>query len=109
MAVEDDPAYVRRTDIARRSGCPGELVDVAITLADGYAPDAPQSLRDEAAVRCAGYLRDTGAEPGIASRTDSNENSGISNTVTYRAAAVNPLRASGGTALLARYVSRRAV
>ena len=83
-----------------------QIADVALTLADDYAPEAPQNLRDEAAIRAAGWIRDT--DPALASRSESADQAG-SNTVTFRASTGSALRASGGTGLLARYVSRRAV
>ena len=79
---------------------------VAVTLADEYAPDAPEHMRDEAAVRAAGWLRDT--EPALMARTSPDEE-GAAVSVQYRATAGNALRASGGMAILSRYVTRRAV
>ena len=90
------PPYPRDVDIA----------DVAVTLADDYAPDAPEHLRNEAAIRAAGWIRDT--DPALASRSMGGGDAGT-DAVTYRASSGAALRASGGTGLLARYVSRRAV
>ena len=83
-----------------------DIADVAVTLADDYAPDAPEHLRDEAAIRAAGWIRDT--DPALASRSMGGGDAGT-DAVTYRASSGAALRASGGTGLLARYVSRRAV
>lgn len=107
LRVEPEGDAAREVDVMRRANCSAEIAAVARTLADEYAPDAPQSLRNEAAVRAAGWLRDM--SPALASETRADENSGVSITRQYRGAAANPLRASGGTAILARYVSRRAV
>ena len=82
------------------------IADAALTLADDYAPDAPETLRDEAAIRAAGWIRDN--DPALSSRAMSTDAG--SDTVTFRAStAGSALRASGGTGLLARYVTRRAV
>ena len=81
------------------------IAGVAVTLADEYAPDAPQHMRDEAAVRAAGWLRDT--DPALMARTEPTIDGPVS--VQYRTTTGNALRASGGMAILSRYVTRRAV
>ena len=88
------------------------IADVAVTLADAYAPAAPQNLRDEAAVRAAGWLRDRSVALASQSFSRADGSSEITRTLTEHfagAAGANALRASGGMALLARYVVRRAV
>ena len=92
--------------VAKAATCDEGTAKVAVTLADEYAPAAPIDLRNEAAARAAGWLRDM--SPAITSETDTDE-SGRSRTRQYRTAAANPLRASGGAALLTKYVVRRAV
>ena len=81
------------------------IAGVAVTLADEYAPEAPQHMRDEAAVRAAGWLRDTA--PALMARTEPTVEGPVS--VQFRTTTGNALRASGGMGILSRYVSRRAV
>lgn len=78
--------------------------DTAITLADDYAPGAPEGIRTEAACRCAGWLRDV--DPAASQETHGSEDG--TDSVSYRPAAAGALRASGGMALLTRYRVRRA-
>ena len=78
--------------------------DVALTLADGYAPAAPEGIRNEAATRCAAWLRDV--DPAAASVSHGGEDG--TDAVTYRPPSSGALRASGGTGLLSRYRVRRA-
>ena len=107
----NDPERINRvlTALKRRPNEPpgrvATVVDVAITLADDYAMAAPEHLRDQAAVRAAGWLLDS--NPALASRSYGSESSGLTGTEHFRTGSA--LRASGGTALLARYVPRRAV
>lgn len=64
------------------------ILATATALVTAYAPDAPDAIHDESAVRCAGYLMDSdpsGSSPG----------------------GPNALRSSGAAALLSRYVVRR--
>ena len=80
--------------------------DVAVTLADDYAPGAPVGLRQEAAIRAAGWLRDV--DPAAAQRTVDEGGDGGSDAVTFRPATGGALRASGGMGILTRYRIRRA-
>ena len=66
------------------------LMEVAEALVSATAPDAPETIRDEAAIRIAAYLYDA---PTSAASDQ------------YAAAMVN----SGAGGLLARWVVRRAV
>jgi len=101
-----EDADARALGVAKEADCDVGKAKVAITLADEYAPDAPIDLRDEAATRAAAWLRDM--SPALASEAETYE-SGRSHSRQYRTAAANPLRASGGMAILAKYVVRRAV
>lgn len=105
-AAEAQAARSREYGIAHEADCNLRTAATAITLADEYAPDAPIDLRNEAAVRAAAWLRDV--SPSRSSETETYE-SGRSRSRQYRPAAANPLRASGGMAILAKYVVRRAV
>ena len=67
-AAEAEAARSRVSGIAKEAGCDEGKAKVAITLADEYAPDAPIDLRDEAATRTAGWLRDM--SPALASETE---------------------------------------
>lgn len=98
MEVAGDP---------RRPGYPAlNTADTAVTLADDYAPAAPVGVRQEAAIRTAGWLRDV--DPAAAQRSHSDGGEGGDDAVTFRPAAAGALRASGGMALLTRYRVRRA-
>ena len=105
-AVAREAMEARVAGIAKAADCDEGKASVAVTLADEYAPEAPIELRNEAATRTAGWLRDM--SPALTSETLTYE-TGHSTTRQYRASAAHPLRASGGMALLARYVPRRAV
>lgn len=65
------------------------LLATASTLVEQYAPDAPDSLQNEAAIRIAGYLFDT--DPAESRRVAS------------------PMLYSGGAALLSPWRARRLV
>ena len=108
-AWEEDPER-RASRIVTNTGCDPDKAKVALSLADEYAPDAPLDLRNEAAERTAGWLKDM--SPALASESEiETYESGKSHTHTrqFRPSAANPLRASGGMAILAKYVVRRAV
>lgn len=78
--------------------------DSAIELVDRYAPNAPEPVRNEAAARTAGWLRDV--DPAAGSRRHGGEDG--SDEVTFRPASSNALRASGGMGLLTGFKVRRA-
>ena len=77
-----------------------ELATAAAALVDRYAPDAPATVANEAAVRTAGWLRDS--EPAFDAVSIDGDN------VNYRPPNASPLRASGAAALLSPYRVRRA-
>ena len=107
-AVAAEDAAARVLGIAKAAACEEGTAKVAVTLADEYAPNAPIELRNEAATRTAGWLRDM-PRGAIASETVTSDVSGRTDAIQYRTTAMNPLRASGGMAILTRYVVRRAV
>ena len=73
----------------------------AAELIEEYAPGAPQSIKDEAAIRCVGWLLyqqpDGVAEESIGPRS-----------VKYQMGSKAALRNSGAMGLLTRYKVRRA-
>ena len=100
--------YFPELDPPNISGKPSfrecQQADSAIELVDRYAPAAPESLRNEAATRTAGWLRDV--DPAAGSRRHGGEDG--SDEVTFRPASSGALRASGGMGLLSTYRVRRA-
>lgn len=73
----------------------------ASALVERYAPDAPEPIRCEAVIRCAGWLREA---PASGARM---ETTGDLST-TYTPNATGALRASGAMALLSPWKIRRA-
>ena len=77
------------------------LGPVAAALVEEYAAGAPQPIRDESVIRCAGWLH--GARPrGVTSI----KTGGID--FDFASTAASALRASGSMALLSRWKIRRA-
>ena len=70
------------------------LLVVVCALVDAEGPDAPLEIRREAAIRCAGWLRQSSVTLGQMGE--------------LRAHAVSAVRASGARALLAPWVRRGA-
>ena len=70
------------------------LLITVCALVDAEGPEAPAEIRREAAIRCAGWLRQSSVTLG--------QMDGL------RAHAVNAVRASGARALLAPWVRRSA-
>ena len=77
------------------------LLPVATELVERYAPAAPESVQNEAAIRCAGYLAQ---QPSDARR--STTVGGVSSS--WAATHTSTLRHSGGMALLSPWKRRRA-
>lgn len=73
----------------------------AAELVEEYAPGAAQALKDEAVVRCAGWLAE---QPGAAIRSESVGDISTS----YATNNMSALRHSGAMALLTRWKVRRA-
>ena len=77
------------------------LLAAMTALVNRYAPDAPEAVRDEAALRVAGYLNE---QPGAAVTSES-----VGDVATrYAAGNVSALRHSGAMALLSPWKVRRA-
>ena len=77
------------------------LVPVVIALVDRFAPDAPDAIRKEAAIRVAGWLYES---PSSGIRRESVGPMDVSFSPTMTGA----LRASGAMALLGPWKVRRA-
>ena len=92
---DTDPAAVEN-DVWDRLG------SSAAALVENYAPSAPQPVRDEAAIRAAGFL--AGSDPAYS-------RSGLQAgnlQVDVTRSGVSALRHSGAMALLTRWKARRA-
>ena len=89
-------AYALSADTATAE----RLLPVAVALVDRYAPDAPEAVRDEAAIRCAGWLVD---QPSAAVRSVTTGDLSTDYTPTM----VSALRHSGAMGLLTFWKIRR--
>ena len=77
------------------------LLATVTALIDRYAPDAPDAVSNEAAIRCAGWLQE---QPHAAVRSET-----IGDIATsYAPSMQSALRHSGGMALLSPWKVRRA-
>ena len=86
---EDDDATAQR------------LGSVASALVEQYASGAPQVVKDEAVIRCGGWLRE---QPAAAIRSE-----GVGDISTsYAATHVSALRHSGAMSMLTGWKQRRA-
>ena len=85
---EDDAATVQR------------LGSVAAELVQRYAPDAPAPVKNEAVIRCAGWLA---GQPAAAIRSEKVGELGVD----YVPSMLSALRHSGGQALLSGWKIRR--
>ena len=77
------------------------LLPVVTALVEQYAPDAPEAIQNEAAVRCAGWLGHTAA--GSIAKVDTGPRS-----TEYAPGQLSALRHSGAMSLLAPWKLRRA-
>ena len=77
------------------------LLPVAVALVERYAPEAPEAVQNEAAIRTAGWLLE---HPSAAVRS---ETTGDIRT-SYDPSMTSALRHSGAMALLSPYKVRRA-
>ena len=91
-------AGILKTDAATAT----RLLAVATELVQDYAPDAPESLQTEAAIRCAGWINQASGYGYI------REGSTGDLTVAYSTSQKNALYHSGAAALLTRSKQRRA-
>ena len=73
----------------------------AAALVQRFAPDAPQVIKDEAVIRCAGWLRQAPSY-GVRSEVEGEIRTSFSPAMT------SALRASGGMSLLSPWRVRRA-
>ena len=81
------------------------LIAVASSLVNRYAPDAPQEVQNEAAIRVVGYLKDT---PKSAVLSIDGGGRGFSSGTTYPSGVRSALRHSGAMAILSPWKIRRA-
>ena len=96
---------ITETELAEALGVNQALADrlhpVAVALVERYAPDAPEAIQNEAAIRCAGWLADTPA-PSLQSEQYGDV------AVTWAPGQLSALRHSGAMALLSPWKVRRA-
>ena len=76
------------------------LGSTAAALVERYAPLAPLAIKNEATIRCSGWLA---GQPAAAVRSESVGDISTS----YAATHTSPLRHSGGQALLSAWKQRR--
>ena len=89
-----DPPSAAKLAVATR------LLSVTVELVNQYAADAPQSIRDEAAIRTAAYLDSSTA--GVALRSMK-----VTDSLTFEfRAAGSGMRLSGAAALLSPWRNR---
>ena len=81
----------------------GRLLGVAKTLVEGWAPDAPEAIQNEAVIRAAGWLNEHPASGAMLV-----EVGGISTRYASPANAASALRHSGAMSLLSDWKVRRA-
>ena len=77
------------------------LGETAAALVERHAPGAPQAIRNEAVIRCAGWLREA---PSYGARSESEGDI----RTGYTPSATGALRASGAMGLLSQWKIRRA-
>ena len=90
-----------QTELVIDSVTATRLLAVATALVERYAPDAPDSIQNEAAIRCCGWLAE---QPHAAIRSEST--GGIE--TAFAPSMQSALRHSGGMALLSPWKVRRA-
>ena len=92
-------------EVATATGAPEadavRLLEVAAALVERFAPDAPEPVQDEAAVRVAGWLH------GMPHSSIGSERAGELE-VGYMRSHLSALRHSGAMALLSTWKVRRA-
>ena len=94
-------------EASRTSTVEIEIAGSAVAFCYDIAPDAPEAILREASIRLAGWLY--GNRPHV-SEHEHTDPSGTTIKLRFNnsAATANGWRASGASALLARYVVRRA-
>ena len=83
-----------------------QAATAACEFIDDYAPMAPESIKREAAIRFAGWM--IGSRPHATGIKTMDPSGTALEVVQAGQATVNGLRSSGASALLSRYVRRRA-
>ena len=84
-----------------------EIAGAAVVFCCQVAPNAPEAILREAAIRLAGWLY--GNRPHVSEHTIKDQSgTEISLRFNNSAATANGFRSSGASALLSRYVVRRA-
>ena len=92
-------AGILKTDAATTT----RLLAVATELVQDYNPDADETLQNEAAIRCAGWINQSSSGYGYIREGSAGELS-----VAYATSQKNALYFSGAAALLTRSKQRRA-
>ena len=100
MAVTISEGELERV-LATNPQLAARLHPVAVALVECYAPDAPEAVQNEAAIRCAAWLADQPAA-GIRSITTGDLATGFDMSRSLGA-----LRHSGGMGLLSPWKVRR--
>ena len=83
------------------------IATVALQTCNDYAPGAPESILQEAAIRHAAWLLGTPAH-ATAKKIMAPEGSAIELSYANAQATANGFRSSGASSMLSRYVVRRA-
>ena len=84
------------------------VAEAAIVACYDYAPSAPISLLREASIRLAGWI--LGTRPHASgSRSEDPSGTSLQLEFTNKQATANGMRSSGASALLSRFVVRRAL
>ena len=93
-------------EASRASTTEMEIAGAAVIFVNDVAPNAPEAIMREAAIRLAGWLY--GNRPHVAEH-EITDPSGTSIKLRFNnsAATANGFRSSGASALLSRYVVRR--
>lgn len=98
MAVTaDDIAQATGLDATRAAS----VLAAVTALVERYAPDAPEAVKDEATIRCAGWLAQAPAG-GVRSETEGDISTAFAPSMT------GCMAASGAKALLSGWRTRRA-
>ena len=93
-------------DIGSTAAVSDRLLLVVTDLVEAYAPDAPDAVSNEAAIRCAGWLADTPSS--AVARSDAVVGSVETEMEYGPALRYSALRASGAMGLLSGWKQRRA-
>ena len=93
--ASDPFAYDEQDELVQRLG------GAAAALVEGYCSEAPQAVKDEAVVRCAGWMVQ---QPSAALRSEKIGDLAVDYATTH----VSALRHSGAMALLTVFKIRRA-